>query len=341
MPAENRQQDAATLAVMTPAGFNAFQDKMEILLPFSEDEGAMPPSFRGGIWLYGEWTLAPGVTWNIDNSIDYWSTANDPYDWRWRLAHLFVVKVAAANELPSGNNHAAATIGVGDIAWKDCSFHDTAKRWKPYAGQDLYIYCDDAGGIYAQNTSVGSTYYFYLMGMFTRSIQDLRYGPHRIKSFADYARMSAAYYNGHQDRTVMLWAATKEEDGLPGTFLGATKLYGQFTILAGADKLLDDTRDWRGRIALMHWSLVPAANRLPAGVNHDPSVDPTTKDYMLWCTKTGVAVGGPFPAGSFSWNPAASGLRIYADNANGYLYASNTTGAAIYFYLTAKMTGTI
>ena len=148
---------------------NEIQDRTEIIVAASEQEGEMPPrkwndatgqtGFAGGTILYGEMTLANNTTKVIDNSSAFLNC--------W--ADMHVVTVANANELPSGANHDPTnnTLTAGHELWdtRDGAaaaggFGAADSAWN-HSG-DLWLFADDANaGLSARNDGAGGAIYLY------------------------------------------------------------------------------------------------------------------------------------------------------------------------------------
>lgn len=154
---------------------NEIQDRTEIIVAASEQEGSMPAhkwndssgqtGFAGGTWLFGEMTLANNTTKVIDSTSAYLNC--------W--ADMRVVTVAAAADLPSGANHdptnniltaghtlfdtksgaaAAGGFGAADSAWN-------------HSG-NLWLFADSANaGLSARNDGAGGAIYFYWLILMT------------------------------------------------------------------------------------------------------------------------------------------------------------------------------
>ena len=155
--------------------WNEIEDRTEIIVAASEDEGNLPvlrwndangqTGFAGGTWLYGEMQLANNTTKVIDNTSSYLNC----------MADMYVVTVPLVADLPSGANHdptnnittaahrywntktgAAAVGGFGaaDFAWN-------------HSG-DLWLFADDANaGLSARNDGAGGAILFYWMILMT------------------------------------------------------------------------------------------------------------------------------------------------------------------------------
>lgn len=171
----------------------------------------------------------------------------------------------------------------------------------------------------------------------------------RIKTYAAYpaaaSEVEASEMNQLQDACTFLYGATETTATLPvyswsgGTgFAGCTTFFGEYTIAAGADEALENSRDWRNRQLLIFVARVSAANRLPSGANHSFA----NVDEFAWTsfnTQDGFTIGGPFAGDHPYWQPFAGwAFHLYADPTNGYLYASEDDVAARYIYLMAFFT---
>jgi hypothetical protein len=161
----------------------------------------------------------------------------------------------------------------------------------------------------------------------------------RVVTAADGVELTGSHLNELQDRTVIMRACTDEDEGLalidpPNStgFMGAIWKYGEFTLAAGNNVVMDNTRDFKNR----HFNMVVvncgAANELPSGANHYPGA-PLTLAQLCWNAKAGEPVGGPFGAGTSAWKPfGGSNLYLFADSTTGFLTAENTDGAATYWF---------
>lgn len=145
-----------------------------------------------------------------------------------------------------------------------------------------------------------------------------------------YQEVTAARINALQDNFVFSW----ELDGstlAPTTPLaGATIYYGQFTIGAAANTVLDSSRDWRNRPMNIIIVFEGAANELPKGVNYDPDGATGVSFHVMY---TGGGFDPAAGAGIF-WTPAAGFFIGAADSTvgavtQGDLFVRNT-GAAAY-----------
>ena len=161
----------------------------------------------------------------------------------------------------------------------------------------------------------------------------------RVKTYTAYpaanSEVEASELNALQDKITWLDAAENEVAGLPTYdydgatgFAGATILYNEQTVTQNTDEVIDNSRDWRDRQALMFCCRVTNQNELPSGANHNWS----NIDELSWThfnTQDGIAIGGPFAANEPWWQPFAGwNLYIYADSTNGYLYVSDDDNVA-------------
>jgi hypothetical protein len=155
--------------------WNEIQDRTEIIVAASEDEGGYPDpkwddasgqtGFVGGTWLYGEMTINNNTTKVIDNSSAFLNC----------FADMYVVTVANANELPSGVNHDPTNniLGAGHAFWNTKSgasalggFGAADNAWN-HSG-DLWLFADDANaGLSARNDGAGGAILFYWMILMT------------------------------------------------------------------------------------------------------------------------------------------------------------------------------
>jgi hypothetical protein len=350
MPDDNRVKTFNTsidsLDKFAFGDINELQDKLVMMWEANQEEGTLPTDFLGAHCVYGEWTVANGDDDIMDYSWNYWTHA--PMDWRQRQCLAYVVEVLAPSDLPSSATHSPNKAGsVLTIAYDlfntkaGLAIGGGATAYEPFGiGTQLYIYPDSTDGILYCTNDTGAAVYFYGWFMFSKSITTNNIGEHRIRSYADCAQVTPYSLNEFQDRSQMLVEANQEEGALPATFLGGTWITGEYTIAAGADKIIDNSRDWRGRMAdMVYRDVLQGNNRLPSKANHTPNLL-QNKNYLYWNTKTGVAVGGPFGAGTNAWAPVAN-VDIYVDNVNGYLYCTNSTGAPIEIYLQVLFTGTV
>jgi hypothetical protein len=155
-------------------------------------------------------------------------------------------------------------------------------------------------------------------------------------------RLDPTETNTLQDSVVMAQEASAEEDGLPANFVGARRVYGEFTVANGTNVILDRpvnywrnaAYDYRHRHCVIDLCTVAVAGNLPSGANHTP--DDATAYYSSFNTKGGDPIGGGFTQ---AWNPVGS-LYIYADSTTGNLYAS-ATAATYYIYIDAMFTTNI
>jgi hypothetical protein len=143
----------------------------------------------------------------------------------------------------------------------------------------------------------------------------------RIYTQNPFQEVTSAKLNDIQDNWCFSWEL--DQSGLaPTTPLeGATLYYGQFPNLApGAPGLhvLDNSRDWRNRILLMHLEHVTNANDLPKGGSYDPNDVASVPDWTLWYTQIGATATDPpsAPPAGFNWltNDGTDNRRIFAAN---------------------------
>jgi hypothetical protein len=150
--------------------WNDLQDQTTLLKAATHEEGSLPTAFKGGTWLWGEYTINAVTAKIIDNS----------RDWRDCMALMYVFYVSAANELPSGAAHTPDDIPAAnreDLFWNlkdgdDGAFGAGGHWWKPFGAIDLYLYADDTNGyLYAKNTNGVNPYYFYILYNLTGVIE--------------------------------------------------------------------------------------------------------------------------------------------------------------------------
>jgi len=177
MPAANVVADytLGTLEELYGSDWNEIQDRTEIIVAATEEEGNMPDlqwdeasgatGFAGGTWLYGEMTLANNTTKVIDNTSGYLDC--------W--ADMYVVTVANAADLPTGGNHDPTNniIVVANELWDTRDGADPAGGFGggDYAWNhsgDLWLFADDANaGLSARNDAGGGAILFYYLILMT------------------------------------------------------------------------------------------------------------------------------------------------------------------------------
>jgi hypothetical protein len=324
---------------------NTLQASVMMAQEADQEEDGLPASFYGTKTICGEFTLGAGVEGlALDMSNEYWRCV--PYDFRDRMCTITLCTVTAADRLPSGANHCPGNIANTYTARFNTKSGQaigafSTVAWNPAV--DLYIYADSTNGhLYAD--SGGTGYYFYFMATFTPSITTAYVGDHRQKSMADCARVDSKMIREYEDQSTFLHVASGgEEVAIPATFLGGTRLYGEFTITdpgGGVTKVIDSSRDWREAVTLWRFDDVAAANELPSGANHTPD-DSQNPDWMTWDVQGGYAIGGGFPpaANNPVWKPiGAVNLWLFVNAANGNLVAHSTTGGVLYVYFDVIMT---
>mgnify|MGYP001160520253 CR=1 FL=1 len=351
MPYDEKVATYAAGDPITPLQINQIQDRMDCLHPMTEEGGALPSTFRGASWLYGEFSIGPTSTVALDQSINIWQgdkwTPIKYINWRNRNLRIVLVHCDTAAELPSGVDHKVGTFVAADVAWH--SFNTKAggsdaaltQLWKPFAARNLYVgaYSPAWGNLIAVNTDVALTYYFYFVAQLTKSITVAQYEDHRIRAYADYCRVRSDDWNEIQRQAVFVGQLNKNEGAWSATkYLGGTWLYGQKQITNGTDALLDDSRDWRNVNVLGYACECLNTASLPNGATHAPDASKiTSRRYTYHNTKGGDPIGGAFVQ---AWVPFA-GVYLYADNANGYLYCSNTSGVTKYLFFDLQMSGKI
>jgi len=337
--------DDAGARVIDGDELNTLQSTVMMALEADQEEDGLPASFYGTKTVCGEFTLGAGVEGlALDMGYEYWRGV--PYDFRNRMCTITLCTVPAANCLPSGANHTPTNISATYRARFNTRAGQaiggfTTQAWNPVA--DLYVYADSTNGhLYAD--SGGAGYYFYFMATFTPSITTAFIGDHRQKSMADVARVDSKMFREYEDQgTYLIESSGGEEAGMPATFIGGTRLHGEFTITdpgGGVTKVIDSSRDWREAVTLWRFDDVAAASELPSGANHTPD-DSQSPNWMVWDVQGGYALGGGFPpaANTPTWQPIFGvNLWLFVNAANGNLVAHSTTGGTLYVYFDIIMT---
>ena len=110
MPYENRKItiDAdVNKRVLDATELNDYQDHMVCFRKLSEEEGTLPDSFGGGIWLYGQFTLAASTTYNVDMRTDYWNDGSIMNHHN-HQALMFAAYNTDPDYMPDGSKHGPA-----------------------------------------------------------------------------------------------------------------------------------------------------------------------------------------------------------------------------------------
>jgi hypothetical protein len=112
----------------------------------------------------------------------------------------------------------------------------------------------------------------------------------RIFTHALQGEVSSTNLNDIQDNCGFAWEMPDSTLNPTNALEGNTLYYGQFPNLtpgggppAGLN-VLDNSRDWRNRIVLMHVQHVTNANDLPKGGSYDPNDVASVNDWNLWYT---------------------------------------------------------
>lgn len=151
---------------------NELQDKGIMLLPGTgQQQATLPTTFRGATWIVGEFTILAGMDVEVDTT----------RDWRNCQVLGFLVYATAANELPSGANHAPDVFTVDHRGFLNYNLKDGdsgahgagTHAWHPWvaaAVDNIWFYASDADGHLLITNDEAGTAYVYLCVMLTPPI---------------------------------------------------------------------------------------------------------------------------------------------------------------------------